>query len=674
MGSSIQKIFQGRGGKKGQSLWIRKALPLFFLFLAYLGFLLDLPIQKAKLWYTFNVVIILFFFLLHTLTKKQAYSVELLFSLALLLASITQAYDLKWLKAVYFPFLISTTAIYGQRTSICLLLLIPFLEIKPFINKKLYLEETTLLISLTITTAIALAIKNKLEARNLNYHDLAIEKMIDNADSIATKKSYSDEEIIQHYLGTIFNPDKEFKELLNIAKNTIFADSVNLFLISGDHLKLKSSTEDIDRIIPSNDGLVSLCFKENKPFLISDMSEQKINSGYIKREKITSLTTVPITDGKVTLGVLAADSSRYAAFNETDKNILQLFSGQIIKILQRERVYPQIYRSYSTLKILHEKSLKLLSTLNMDTIIENLIDSAHKITASKVLYFYPTPGGYRVKDCEKVIQEEKNIFRLKGTLLELAVKNRGTIYVSDTKNYRSQVAPFKIDNMTSALILPMFYDKELLGILLIVSDIPDAFNIHQREILEVLSNQASISILNAKLHSEIERLALTDGLTGLFNHRHFQEKLSQEFNRLERFPEPLSLLIIDIDYFKKVNDIYGHQTGDQVLKKVANIIKKTIRNIDVPARYGGEEFAVILLGTNEKGGMKIAERLRKAVMNSKFYANDKEFSITISIGLSSYTKDIRNKEELIERADKALYQAKNLGRNRCISYEEQRIT
>jgi len=185
-------------------------------------------------------------------------------------------------------------------------------------------------------------------------------------------------------------------------------------------------------------------------------------------------------------------------------------------------------------------------------------------------------------------------------------------------------------------------------------------------LLEVLCNQASISIANANLHVEIERLATTDGLTGLYNHRRFQEKLSEEFKRLNRYSYQVSLILTDIDYFKKVNDTYGHPVGDLVLKGVSKIIREEIRDMDVPARYGGEEFAVILPGTDTDGAKNIAERLRKAVMDTTFSADGKPVKVTISIGVATAPVDAKGKQELIEKTDEALYHAKHNGRNQSV--------
>jgi diguanylate cyclase (GGDEF)-like protein len=161
-------------------------------------------------------------------------------------------------------------------------------------------------------------------------------------------------------------------------------------------------------------------------------------------------------------------------------------------------------------------------------------------------------------------------------------------------------------------------------------------------------------------------MAATDGLTGLFNHRKFQEELADEFKRMKRFAEPISLVLADIDYFKKVNDTYGHPVGDLVLKGVASVIRETIRDIDIPARYGGEEFAVVLPGTSGEGAKNIAERLRRKVKENPFSANGRQIEVSVSIGIATSPSDAKSKEELIEKADQALYYAKHNGRDQSM--------
>jgi len=177
-------------------------------------------------------------------------------------------------------------------------------------------------------------------------------------------------------------------------------------------------------------------------------------------------------------------------------------------------------------------------------------------------------------------------------------------------------------------------------------------------------------IMNAKLHFEMERMAVTDGLTGLMNHRRFQERLSEEFRRIVRHSEPISLILADIDHFKKINDEYGHPTGDEVLKRVAGVLKEMVRDIDIVARYGGEEFAIILINTDGEGACMLAERIRKAIEKKEFTFRGSRIPVTISLGIASYPKNSRIKEDLILRADKALYSAKSKGRNRSCLYKD----
>ncbi|NOX20220.1 MAG: diguanylate cyclase [Nitrospirae bacterium] len=171
------------------------------------------------------------------------------------------------------------------------------------------------------------------------------------------------------------------------------------------------------------------------------------------------------------------------------------------------------------------------------------------------------------------------------------------------------------------------------------------------------------------LQNELSRLAKTDGLTGLYNHRMFQERLAEEILRAERYKRTLFLLMIDIDHFKQINDTYGHQAGDMVLKEVAQIIKKSVRQVDFPARYGGEEFALILPEADCENAYKVGERIRQAIQSHDFQIdNGTKINITVSIGIACYPYDTKNKEELIKMADSALYYAKKHGRNRVCLY------
>lgn len=171
-----------------------------------------------------------------------------------------------------------------------------------------------------------------------------------------------------------------------------------------------------------------------------------------------------------------------------------------------------------------------------------------------------------------------------------------------------------------------------------------------------------------EFNRKLELLSITDGLTGLFNHRHFQESLSREISRAERYHRPLALLIIDIDYFKKYNDIHGHLRGDTVLKEMAQIMRLSTREIDIIARYGGEEFVIILPETNPEASKIVAERVRKRVEEYRFFgAQGEEVKLTVSIGLAAAEIHPIDKYTLVNSADEALYRAKESGRNQVCS-------
>ena len=167
---------------------------------------------------------------------------------------------------------------------------------------------------------------------------------------------------------------------------------------------------------------------------------------------------------------------------------------------------------------------------------------------------------------------------------------------------------------------------------------------------------------------QLQQLAVTDGLTGLYNFQYFKHKLQIEIARSKRHELPVSLLMMDIDFFKMYNDNFGHPLGDRILRRFANLLFENIRQIDILARYGGEEFALILPGTPKKAALIVAEKLRCLIEKSYFPLSEKlPFGrVTMSVGLSCHPTDAENEEELIRLSDKALYQAKQAGRNRTV--------
>jgi diguanylate cyclase (GGDEF)-like protein len=192
------------------------------------------------------------------------------------------------------------------------------------------------------------------------------------------------------------------------------------------------------------------------------------------------------------------------------------------------------------------------------------------------------------------------------------------------------------------------------------------FTEEERDLFAYLAGQATLSIENVDLHEMVQEQAVTDELTGLFNVRQFHARLENEIERAERFGSPLSLVMLDIDKFKSVNDTYGHQQGDRVLVEVARVLRRLSRDVDLPARYGGEEMAVVLPQTDLRGAEQGAERMRAAIEGMQIQRLDGGglLPITASFGVASFPAEGHDKTALIASADAALYRAKRGGRNR----------
>jgi diguanylate cyclase (GGDEF)-like protein len=214
----------------------------------------------------------------------------------------------------------------------------------------------------------------------------------------------------------------------------------------------------------------------------------------------------------------------------------------------------------------------------------------------------------------------------------------------------------------SALVVPLQDPAgNVFGVLELINAIDEAgcvvpFEMEYETLVRSLASQAAVAIRNARL----EDLSFKDALTGVYNRRYFMVRIEEEWKRHSRFAEPVSLVLLDLDRFKDVNDRFGHRAGDEALKEVARLLQKHSRNFTVVTRYGGDEFAVLLVNTPRAGAVTYAQRIREVVARHAFAHG----SVTVSLGVASLPEDAANSDDLVVAADKAMYEAKRLGRNR----------
>ena len=227
---------------------------------------------------------------------------------------------------------------------------------------------------------------------------------------------------------------------------------------------------------------------------------------------------------------------------------------------------------------------------------------------------------------------------------------------------------YEFGDLTSKIIIPLIFDKKLIGGICFYTrqDVDYSsfkyFDIMIGELLAIFKMKYQ--------YTEKEFMSVLDGLTGLYNRRQFEIGLEQEFNRTKRHPSDFSLAILDIDFFKKVNDNYGHQYGDYVIKTVADLMKQSFRKTDLLYRYGGEELVMIMPETNIEGAQIPVHRLRRMVEEFDFDYNGVKAKVTVSIGLTMNYQSFNNAADVVKSADEALYRAKEEGRNRVIIHEQ----
>ncbi|MFC1544153.1 diguanylate cyclase [Gemmatimonadota bacterium] len=425
------------------------------------------------------------------------------------------------------------------------------------------------------------------------------------------------------------------------------------------------------RIEPGT-GVTGRVFTSGKPVLVTDVS---LDPDYIAvSEDVVSELAVPILVQGKAIGVLNFESDRPDAFSKDDLRLASIIAAQIGTALQHALAYEEARAHLKELELLNQVTQAIGTIEDMQDLLDTIANKIHEVFETNVVgILLREPGGMRLEVKAAAGDRHEHVgdldLHLGKGITGAAAKEGKTVYVPDvTRDARYVPADPRI---RSELAVPLTSEDEVIGILNLESMKVDAFPEEDRRVIEIVATQTAQILGKAMLYDRLATMAITDGLTGLFNHRHFFMRLEAEFKRSVRYSYPLSLIMVDIDFFKEFNDRHGHMQGDHALRQVAELIMHAVRETDVVARYGGEEFTAILPLCHESTALEVAERLRQTVEQAGLGAEDDGGApLTVSVGICTAPQHASTYEELVRRADDAMYASKRLGKNLCTVWQE----
>lgn len=396
-------------------------------------------------------------------------------------------------------------------------------------------------------------------------------------------------------------------------------------------------------------------------FIISKKVSENIAKPIVRLKELTSYVAEGNFDEKINVKTNDEIEELANNFNEMSNKLKSIYLDLENRIEERTKELLLLYSFTSAVsKSLHVNETvktagdELIAVLGIDGYVFLLSDN-NDLSFNNIVSSISNE-----EDVEDIIDN------LIGKGIIQYVSKHHVPYCLELDEERIPVEGKKVIDVHSIALFPVLYQGNILGYFILFSELKGIFNPYVVSAIETCMIQLGVSVANAQRYEIIEELSFKDPLTKLFNRRYFEAKLENEFARCKRYNRESSLCMIDIDHFKKINDTYGHQSGDAILKQLAEIIQSSIRKSDVSARYGGEEFIVLMPESPPDKAFIAAERIRKKVEEHAFVIDVEPgyINITISIGIAGFVSYMTTKEDFIEQADRALYTAKQTGRNR----------
>jgi two-component system, cell cycle response regulator len=476
---------------------------------------------------------------------------------------------------------------------------------------------------------------------------------------------------------------------LEIAEAALRSQTCALFWLSDDEKTLtlrecRSPSEAVVREpLPAGEGPLGGAVKRKGAIRLH--GEVKAATYYSDGTRPGALLAVPLVErrGGHVRGVVVADRREAVPFTDADERLLVTVAAEILRAVDAERLMKDVRQTRAEAERFYRSIERLNRTQKPGEVFDALVSVAREMVpldfAAVALRDEGEEGPVRIVRVEGgehgkgPSMLEGHAFPVTEGLVGSAIRLDAILPAAELDLAKTPVfGAVGLRGLASLKILPLKAGDRVLGAFVVGAKRQAAYARDAVQQLDVVAMHAAQSLERARLFDATERLATTDGLTGLLNHRTFQERLDAYLAQAQRYGKKLSLILCDIDHFKSVNDTYGHPIGDVVLKGVARTLAKEARNTDVVARYGGEEFAVVMPETDTAGAMVIAERIRERVAQVVFETEQGPLKVTMSLGVATFPADGDKKAALVERADGCLYHAKRHGRNQSVAAETLR--
>lgn len=446
---------------------------------------------------------------------------------------------------------------------------------------------------------------------------------------------------------------------------------VCIYLRDGDDLILQHQvgySSQIERI-PLGKGVMSRTVLSGKPTLVADVRSDPDFIGAVPN--IVSEVCVPLRDQDRVIGALNIESIDGVTLTEDDLRLMIELAGHISVAIERARLYEQLWRRVQQLDALYDTMSDITGNLERDSVLKAIVErmvALMRATHGMIALYDSAQNNLRIHYSIGMDRDYSGIrIALGEGVIGRVALTRQPLVVYDYHRWEGQSPVFHTLPSSNVLAVPLLAGDELIGALSAGDfDTRRTFTEDDVRLLGMFAQQATIAIKNARLFAEVQHLAITDPLMGIYNRRYFLSAAVREYERARRHAHALAVLIADLDDFKQINDRYGHLIGDQVLQAVSGVFRRELRSIDVLARYGGEEIIMMLPETDCDGVIRVVERLQSRLMNPVIKGPD-EIYITASFGAAINQRTTASDvEALIAYADQALLHAKQHGKNRLV--------